>query len=48
MPATDGLPEPMQADEFRRRFGRVGSAAYQQVADDIEQRIAALALFPAP
>ena len=49
MPATDGLPEPMQTDEFRRRFGRVGSAAYQQVADDIEQRIAALALFsPAP
>ena len=49
MPATDGLPEPMQADAFRRRFGHVGSAAYQQVVDDIEQRIAALALFsPAP
>ncbi len=49
MPATDGLPEPMQADAFRRRFGHVGSPAYQQVADDIEQRIAALALFsPAP
>lgn len=48
MPPTDGLPEPMQADEFRRRFGRVGSAAYQQVVDDIEQRIAALALFHTP
>lgn len=49
MPATDGLPEPMQADVFRRRFGHVGSPAYQQVVDDIEQRIAALALFsPAP
>ena len=47
--ATDGLPEPMQADVFRRRFGHVGSPAYQQVVDDIEQRIAALALFsPAP
>lgn len=48
MPATDGLPEPMQADEFRRRFGHVGSPAYQQVADDIEQRIATLALFHSP
>lgn len=49
MPATDGLPDPMQADTFRRRFGHVGSPAYRQVADDIERRIAALALFsPSP
>lgn len=44
MPATDGLPEPMQAGEFAAA-GHVGSPAYQQVADDIERRIAALALF---
>lgn len=49
LPPIDGLPEPMQANEFRRRFGHVGSPAYRQVADDIEQRIAALALFsPVP
>ena len=48
MPPIDGLPEPMQAAEFERRFGAVGSQAYQQVAAEIERRIAALALFQSP
>lgn len=45
LPSIAGLPEPLQADAFQRRFGHVGSPAYQRVADDIEQRIAALPLF---
>lgn len=48
MPPIDGLPEPMQAAEFERRFGAVGSPAYQRVAAEIERRIAALALFHTP
>ena len=41
MPAVDDLPEFLPEAEFRRRFGQVGSPAYQAVHDDIERRVAA-------
>jgi len=41
MPRARDLPEHMNAAEFERRFGGVGSEAYKQVMADIEQRIAA-------
>jgi hypothetical protein len=34
----------MPEDEFVRRFGGPGDPRYRQVADEIERRIAALAL----
>lgn len=45
LPAIDGLPENMQDAEFQRRFGGVGAPAYKAMADEIERRISALALF---
>jgi hypothetical protein len=39
------LPEFMPAAEFKQRFTDVGSTAYQQVANDIEQRISQMPLF---
>lgn len=45
LPSIDGLPESMQADEFQRRFGGVGAPAYKRMADEVERRVAALALF---
>ena len=48
MPPIDGLPEHLMSDEFARRFGTVGSPAYQGVVAEIERRIAALALFQSP
>jgi hypothetical protein len=44
MPAVKDLPEFMPEDEFVRRFGGPGDPRYRQVADEIERRIAALAL----
>lgn len=44
MPDVRGLPEFMTADEFRQRFGDVGSADYNVLAADIEQRVSALPL----
>jgi hypothetical protein len=45
LPSIDGLPEFMTTDEFQRRFGGVGAPAYKRMSDEIEHRIAALALF---
>jgi hypothetical protein len=45
LPSIDGLPEFMMTDEFQRRFGGVGAPAYKRMSDEIEHRIAALALF---
>lgn len=42
MPATADLPESMPEAEFTRRFGGIEGKAYQQMMQDIEQRIAAL------
>jgi hypothetical protein len=44
MPVVKDLPEFMPEDEFVRRFGGPGDPRYRQVADEIERRIAALAL----
>ncbi len=45
MPPVADLPEFMPDAEFRQRFGGVGSAAYNQIMDDIETRLAATPLF---
>lgn len=45
LPPIDGLPEHMMADEFSRRFGSPEAPAYRQMSDEIDRRIAALALF---
>lgn len=40
MPDFNDLPEFMPADEFSRRFGRVGSERYQAVIHEIDKRLA--------
>lgn len=45
LPPIHGLPESMQNAEFQRRFGGVGGPAYTRMSDEIDRRIAALALF---
>jgi hypothetical protein len=45
MPATKDLPEFMPEAEFKKRYGGVGAPAYKQMMNDIERRIAALALY---
>ena len=45
LPPITGLPEAMMSSEFQRRFGGVGAPAYQRMSDEIDRRIAALALF---
>lgn len=45
LPPIDGLPEAMMAAEFRQRFGGPDAPAYRRMRDEIERRIAALALF---
>ena len=45
LPKVQDLPELLQAAEFQRRFGGVDGAGYKKMANDIEQRIAALALY---
>ena len=45
MPDTAGLPERMDQGEFARRFGGVGQPAYRRMAQEVERRIAALALY---
>ncbi|OQW75194.1 MAG: hypothetical protein BVN35_08815 [Proteobacteria bacterium ST_bin11] len=44
MPATADLPESLTEAEFISRFGGTDGAAYKQMMQDIEQRIAALPL----
>lgn len=45
LPKVQDLPELLQDAEFQRRFGGVDGAGYKRMANDIEQRIAALALY---
>lgn len=45
LPSIHGLPESMQNAEFQRRFGGVGGPAYTRLSDEIDRRIAAMALF---
>ncbi|WP_394789557.1 hypothetical protein [Rhodoferax sp.] len=45
LPKVQDLPEDMQTAEFQKRFGGVDGIAYKKMAADIEQRIAALALY---
>ena len=45
MPLAGDLPENMPEKEFKRRFGDVGSSAYQAMMGVIEQRIAACKLY---
>jgi hypothetical protein len=45
MPSTADLPEFMPEEDFKRRFGGVGSPAYNEVVSTIERRIAALPLY---
>jgi len=45
MPSGADLPENMQQDEFKARFGGVGSTAYRRLVDEIERRLAACAAY---
>ena len=44
-PSLTGLPEHLSEAEFRRRYGSSDSAAYQQVNNEVERRVAALPLY---
>jgi hypothetical protein len=44
MPSVQGLPEFMPEAEFKRRFGGVGEPAYNKMMEEIERRVAALAI----
>ena len=44
MPKTDDLPEFMSESEFNRRYGGLQGDAYQRMMQEIESRIAALAI----
>lgn len=44
-PSVAGLPEFMPKEEFARRYGEVGSAEYESVIDEIDSRLAGLAVF---
>lgn len=44
MPEASDLPEFMPEAEFRRRFGGLGQPAYQRQVDEIERRVAVLAV----
>jgi len=44
MPSVAGLPEFMPEAEFKARFGGIGEPAYQQMMEEIEKRVAALAI----
>ena len=44
MPKTDDLPEFMSESEFNRRYGGLQGDAYQHMMQEIESRIAALAI----
>lgn len=45
MPDVSDLPEFMSEDEFKQRFGGVGAPRYNEMLDEIEQRVAALRLY---
>jgi uncharacterized protein YfiM (DUF2279 family) len=45
MPDITGLPDGLSEAEFTRRYGGVGAPAYNDIVNDIDRRISALALF---
>ena len=45
MPKAVDLPESMSEAEFKRRFGGVNEPPYRSVMQQIERRLAALALY---
>jgi hypothetical protein len=45
MPPARDLPEGLSEAEFKRRYGSVDSPRYREVAERIEQRLGALALY---
>ena len=45
MPIGADLPEDMPQAEFRTRYGGVGAAAYNQLVDEIDRRIASCAAY---
>lgn len=45
LPSLAGLPEPINARDFRQRYGDTGSPAYQQVVVEIDRRRLALPLY---
>ena len=45
MPAVDGLPEYLSESELRRRYGEVGSPAYQEVLDEVDRRVSACPMY---
>lgn len=45
MPLARDLPEHMNAEQFRQRFGQVGSPAYNAVMQEIEKRLAACLIY---
>jgi hypothetical protein len=45
MPPAADLPEGMREDEFNRRFGGVGAPPYQRMLQEIDARVARLALY---
>lgn len=45
MPSIKDLPEHMRTDEFERRFGSIDSPAFDEVRQQIEARIATLAIY---
>lgn len=44
-PTVNDLPEFMSPAEFQRRFGGVGKPAYARMMEEIEKRVAGLALY---
>jgi uncharacterized protein YfiM (DUF2279 family) len=48
LPQIDDLPEFMDTNEFEQRFERVGSASYDAMMQEIQQRLAALPLLAHP
>ncbi len=45
LPSVAGLPERLSAQEFKRRYGKVGSAKYNAVVAEIERRITTSPLY---
>jgi hypothetical protein len=45
LPRFKDLPEGLPESEFKRRFGGVGAPAYVHMLEEIERRIATLALY---
>jgi hypothetical protein len=47
IPSLDALPESINERTFRRQFSNPGSPAYQQLAEEIERRLATMPLYQA-